>query len=237
MACPLSDLLAHSSRLNSSLISSRRLPCQEGLGCTSGIPVAPSVLARQACLPQNHELSQVGTLLYLGFYGYSVLHVVSKNTRWPDASSAAPISHPGLQSLWVSFLHQYTLHSADLFSSQLLPIRCPLSLPQCILFCASKVVSSLSLIALNRLKLFEGKNFIFIEPSRTSDQISHSVVSDSSRPHESQHARPPCPSPTPGIHSDSCPSSQWCHPAISSSVVPFSSCPQSLPASESFPMS
>ena len=53
----------------------------------------------------------------------------------------------------------------------------------------------------------------------------------------SQHARPPCPSPTPGVHSDSCPSSQWCHPAISSSVVPFSSCPQSLPASESFLMS
>ena len=57
------------------------------------------------------------------------------------------------------------------------------------------------------------------------------------RPHESQHARPPCPSPTPGVHSDSRPSSQWCHPAISSSVVPFSSCPQFLPASESFPMS
>ena len=58
-----------------------------------------------------------------------------------------------------------------------------------------------------------------------SDQISRSVVSNSLRPHESQHARPPCPSPTPGIHSDSRPSSQWCHPAISSSVVPFSSCP------------
>ena len=70
-----------------------------------------------------------------------------------------------------------------------------------------------------------------------SDQISHSVVTDSLRPHESQHARPPCPSPTPGVHSDSGPSSQWCHPAISSSVVPFSTCPQSLPASESFPMS
>ena len=62
-------------------------------------------------------------------------------------------------------------------------------------------------------------------------------MSDSLRPHESQHARPRCPSPTPRVHSDSCPSSQWCHPAISSSVVPFSSCPQSLPASESFPMS
>ena len=62
-------------------------------------------------------------------------------------------------------------------------------------------------------------------------------MSDSLRPHESQHARPPCPSPTPGVHPDSDPSSQWCHPVISSSVVPFSSCLQSLPASESFPMS
>ena len=71
----------------------------------------------------------------------------------------------------------------------------------------------------------------------SSVQFSHSVVSDSLRPHESQHTRPPCPSPTPRVHSDSCPSSWWCHPAISSSVVPFSSCPQSLPASKSFPMS
>ena len=67
-------------------------------------------------------------------------------------------------------------------------------------------------------------------------QFSCSVVSDSLRPHESQRARPPCPSPTPWVHSDSCPLSQWCHPAVSSSVVPFSSCPQSLPASETFPM-
>ena len=66
--------------------------------------------------------------------------------------------------------------------------------------------------------------------------FSRSVVSDSLQPHELQHARPPCPSPTPGVHSNSCPSSQWCHPVISSSVVPFS-CSQSLPASESFPMS
>ena len=70
-----------------------------------------------------------------------------------------------------------------------------------------------------------------------SVQFSCSVVSDSLQPHESQHARSPCPSPTPGVHPNSCPSSQWCHPAISSFVVPFSSCPQSLPASESFPMS
>ena len=71
----------------------------------------------------------------------------------------------------------------------------------------------------------------------SSVQFSHSVVSDSLRPHELKHARPPCPSPAPGVHSDSCPSSWWCHPAILSSVVPFSSCLQSLPASESFPMS
>ena len=71
----------------------------------------------------------------------------------------------------------------------------------------------------------------------SSVQFSRSGMSDSLRPHESQDIRLPCSSPTPGVHSDSRPSSQWCHPAISSSVVPFSSCPQSLPASESFPMS
>ena len=74
-----------------------------------------------------------------------------------------------------------------------------------------------------------------------SVQFSRSVVqfsrSDSLRPHESQHTRPPCPSPTPGVHSNSCPSRRWCHPAISSSVVPFSSCPQSFPESEFFPVS
>ena len=71
----------------------------------------------------------------------------------------------------------------------------------------------------------------------SSVQFSHLVLSDSLQPHESQHTRPPCPSPTPRAYTNSCPSSQWCHPAISSSVVPFSSCPQSLPASESFPVS
>ena len=71
----------------------------------------------------------------------------------------------------------------------------------------------------------------------SSVQFSHSVISDSLRPHELQHARPPCPSPIPRVHSDSCPSSPWCHPAISSSVIPFSSFPQSLLASGSFPVS
>ena len=68
-------------------------------------------------------------------------------------------------------------------------------------------------------------------------QFSHSVMSDSLPPHESQHTRPPCPSPTPGVHSNSCPSSRWCHPAISSSVVLFSSHPQCVPALGSFPVS
>ena len=86
-----------------------------------------------------------------------------------------------------------------------------------------------------RVNLNVNYNLCMIQFS--SVQFSRSVVSNSLRPHESQHARPPCPSPSPRVHSDSCPSSWWCHPAISSSIIPFSSYPQSLPASESFPMS
>ena len=71
----------------------------------------------------------------------------------------------------------------------------------------------------------------------TVSQFSRSLVSESLQPHGLQHARPPCPSPTPGVYSNSCSLSQWCHPTISSSVIPFSSCPQSFPASESFSMS
>ena len=68
-------------------------------------------------------------------------------------------------------------------------------------------------------------------------QFSRSVVSDALWPHELQHTKPPCPSPTPGVPPNPCPLSQWCHPAISSSVIPISSCPQSFPASGYFPMS
>ena len=89
---------------------------------------------------------------------------------------------------------------------------------------------------INRVLMYSTENYIQY-PVINHMQFSLSVVSDSLRHHESQHARPPCPSPTPGVHSDSRPSSQWCHPAISFSVVPSSSCPQSLPGSESFPMS
>ena len=71
----------------------------------------------------------------------------------------------------------------------------------------------------------------------SSVQFSRQIISDSLQLHEPQHARLPCPSPTPGIYPNSCPSNRWCHPAISSSVIPFSSCPNSLPASRSFPVS
>ena len=71
----------------------------------------------------------------------------------------------------------------------------------------------------------------------TSVQFSHSIVFDSLQPHGVGHARPPCPSPIPGVYSNSCPLSQWCHPTISSSVIPFSSCLQSFPTSVSFQMS
>ena len=83
-----------------------------------------------------------------------------------------------------------------------------------------------------------GISFIYLLLLQFSSvQFSHSVMSDSLRPHELQHARPPCPSPTPGVHPNPCALSWWCHPTISSSVVPFSSCPQSFPASGSFQMS
>ena len=79
------------------------------------------------------------------------------------------------------------------------------------------------------------KSTKILSERESSLQFSHPVVSDSLQPHGLQHSRLPRPSPTPGVYSNSCPSSQWCHPIISSSVVPFSSCPQSFPESRSFP--
>ena len=99
------------------------------------------------------------------------------------------------------------------------------------------ILSSFSFEKLHDIVLQEKKKFTFVFRWFGSVQFHHSVVSNSFRPHESQNARPPCPSPTPGVYPNSCPSNRWCHPAISSSVVPFSSCPQSLPTSGSFPMS
>ena len=99
-----------------------------------------------------------------------------------------------------------------------------------------QLYSHLCYTSFNYICLWRVRTF-WQDISVSSVQFSRSVVSNSLQPHESQHARPPCPSPTPGVYSNSCPLSRWCHPAISSSVVvPFSSCPQSLPASGSFPM-
>ena len=77
----------------------------------------------------------------------------------------------------------------------------------------------------------------YIKGKQATHQFSHSAMSDYLRPHEPQHTRPPCPSPSPGVHSNPCPLSRWCHPTSSSSIVPFSSCPQSFPVSGSFQMS
>ena len=103
-------------------------------------------------------------------------------------------------------------------------------------FCQNHIYTDLSPSLLRTLPQSYLRGCL-LDAQFSSAQFSRSVMSDSFRPHELQHVRPPYPSPTPGVHSDSCPSSQWCHPAISSSVVPFSSFLQSLPASESFPMS
>ena len=101
--------------------------------------------------------------------------------------------------------------------------------------CGQCGVSSVSDSSLFQLILFL-KSYRPL-PMLQFSSVQSLICSNYLWPHESQHNRPPCPSPTPGVNSDSSPSSQWCHPAISSSVVPFSSCPQSLPASKSFPMS
>ena len=92
--------------------------------------------------------------------------------------------------------------------------------------CSTKETKCYFFIILYLMFLHDFKDHI------SSVQFSHSVVSNSLWPHELQHARPPCPSRTPGVHPNPCPSSRWCHPTISSSVVPFSSCPQSFPASD-----
>ena len=94
-----------------------------------------------------------------------------------------------------------------------------------------ELVASLSLFYFNFSESCSVETNLILSLWLSSVQLSHSVVSDSLRPHETQHARPPCPSPTPGVYPNPCPLSRWCHPTISSSVVPFSSCLQSFPAS------
>ena len=98
----------------------------------------------------------------------------------------------------------------------------------------SRVFSSTTVL---KHQFFSVQPSLIVQLSYPSVQFSCSVVSDSLQPHGLQHTRLPCPSPTPGAYSNSCPLSQWCHPTISSSVIPFSSCLHSFPASGSFPMS
>ena len=115
-----------------------------------------------------------------------------------------------------------------------------LSFMLCVFFYTNSGLASICILLYNRydridiIYVMSSCKWTLILAVFNSVHFSCSVVSDSLQPHESQHARSPCPSPTPGVHSDSRPSTQWCHPAISSSVIPYSSCPQSLPASESF---
>ena len=90
---------------------------------------------------------------------------------------------------------------------------------------------------MGKKKKTKGKELTCLPSSFSHEQFSRSVISNSLQPHGLQHARLPCPSPTPGVSSNSCPSSQWCHPTISSSITPFSFCLQSFPASGSFSMS
>ena len=162
--------------------------------------------------PDFFHIAFFSSLIILSHWDDSIgLHVKEELIRVVDRSRTKPVTlHRGFSCNFKALL----LQDYDWG---------PLALCQSVNICLN----------LKYLLLFTCFSFMPIY----SVQFSRSVMSDSLRPHESQHARPPCPSATPGVHSDSRSSSQWCHPAILSSVVPFFSCPQSLPASESFPMS
>ena len=126
-----------------------------------------------------------------------------------------------------SHLDQKSEEKKDYYFPPSYPVFvCLFVLPSTILFLPSSITSSCGSYPVWRVLL------LF-----SSVQFNHSVMSDSLQSHGQQHARPPCPSPTPGVYPNSCPLTWWCHPTISSSVVPFPSCLQSFPASGSFPMS
>ena len=160
----------------------------------------------------------------------SVSHLVMSNSLWPHGL------HPRQTPLSMGFSRQ------EYWSGLLFPP--PGDLPNPVIQPRSPGLQADSLQSeppgkplMESKILFSCRDSLPFPFLGISDQIRSVAQSyPTLQPHESQHARPPCPSPAPGVHWDSCPSNQWCHPAISSSVVPFSSCPQSLPASESFPM-
>ena len=163
----------------------------------------------------------------MSYYNYCCLVVKSCLTLWNPMDCSTP-GFPVLHYLPESV--QIHIHRVD--DAILPPHPLPPSSP---LFSAICKASSDSHFAVLH-SFFLGMVLITGSCSVQFSSVTQSCLTLCD-PHESQHARLPCPSPTPRVHSDSRPSSPWCHPAISSSVVPFSSCPQSLPASESFPMS
>ena len=179
---------------------------------------------RHICFCTRGELSKYRALNLLDHYhqyGIITHHHPISDGGTPDITSCCEIMEEleiCLKNNWKTLIHCY----GGLGRSCLLAVASPYT-----------VWHSITTGSHDSLRELRGSGAI---QTIRSDEISCSVASDSLRRHESQHARPPCPSPTPGVHSDSRPLSQWCHPAISSSVVPFS-CPQSLPASRSFLMS
>ena len=138
-----------------------------------------------------------------------------------------------LRTIW-KYVVKFNIHM--LFVWQKHPTRKNISLQLYLHECANVYTRRL-IVALFVLACMHTQTHEHTHRRKTSVQFSHSVMSDSLWPHGLQHARPPCISPTPRAYSNSCPLSQWCHPSISSSIIPFSSCPQSFPASESFQMS
>ena len=172
---------------------------------------------------------------------YSSSHPI--NTKSTQSLAGLPLSNYSMYFSLFPLLKLFIHHFVSSILFQQLPNKfCwPKSISlKCILHTAARVPlnkhKSINYFpCINHTVDIHFTSFKFLQFS--SVQFSRSVVSDSLWPPESQHARPPCSSPSPGVHSDSCPSSPWCHPAILSSVVPFSSCLQSLPPSESFPMS
>ena len=169
------------------------------------------------CYPFSHILHSHLETLNPSFFSLPP-HIKSSNT----------VSSRSLITLTFSLCHGHSLHlclvSQLLWQPRVFPLSSPMQSSQFILH----IVSQLIFMIINQFLLI---------PPLSSVQFSCSVVSNSLRLHELQHARPPCPSPTPGVHLNPCPLCQWCHPAISSSVIPFSSCPQFFPASGSFQMS
>ena len=174
-------------------------------------------------LPVHHQLPEF-TQTHVHWIGDAIQPSHTLSSPSPPAFNLS--QHQGLFQ-WVSSLHQVA-KVLEFASTLVLPVNTqdwsPLGWTGWIYLQSNRlwrVFSNTTVGSINSSAL----GFLYSFIAFSSVQFSRSVVSDSLRPHESQHTRPPCPSPSPGVHSNSRPSSQWCHPAISSSVIPFSTCP------------